>query len=719
MLRPETAPKRGKKPVARGRLWLFRLLALTLVPTALLGSVEIILRLSGYGFTPHAMVKDDIQGQTVYRDNPQFGWLFFPWKIARESSPYRFPGEKGDNVYRIFILGESAAQGTPDPAFAFGRILQVMLADHYPDVEFQVINTAMVATNSHVVRHIARDCARHKPDLFIVYLGNNEVVGPFGAGTVFSPLTGNLTLIRLGIALKATRTGQLLSNLADRLPGRSDAPAVWTGMDMFLEKQVRAEDRSLQTVYGHFRKNVEDICDIASNAGAELILSTVATNLRDNPPFASLHHNGISTENLAQWQRLYDEGVAMETQARFQDAIDTYLAAVQIDDTYADLHFRLATCYDQLSNVLKANAHYVRARDLDTLRFRADSRINEIICHIAEHRSGAIDLVDAAGALAAKSPGGIIGKELLHEHVHLNFTGNYLIAQQLFDRVSALLPEARARRRIADSPIQTEQQCRDALTYTLSNEHANVAEVLNDFIKKPPFTGQLYHERRVAELEKKEQTLRAQLTPDTLKRIDQQYQLAVASRKADWWVRWKYADFLSEQMRNERSASAQYLWVKNFVPHYAQAWAKLGTSLGKQGNLDAAVAMNSHALELNPAHVFARYNLAFACQMRGQYDKALEHYRLAIQYKPDYPEAYNNIGAILYQQGHVEEAVTTYRNALEQIKDYADLYYNLGVILEHKGLIDEAIEQYRAALNVEPDSPKLRKALDIASAKRK
>ena len=36
----------------------------------------------------------------------------------------------------------------------------------------------MTAIDSHVTVEIARDCTAHQPDLFIVYLGNNEVVGP-------------------------------------------------------------------------------------------------------------------------------------------------------------------------------------------------------------------------------------------------------------------------------------------------------------------------------------------------------------------------------------------------------------------------------------------------------------------------------------------------------------------------------------------------------------
>jgi tetratricopeptide (TPR) repeat protein len=712
------SPSVGRPPTGP-RLWLFRILAVTVVPAAFLVLLEIALRISGYGFDAAAIVKDRIAGEVVYRDNPRFGWLFFPWQIAREPSPYRFTADKAKDTYRIFVLGSSAAQGTPDPAFAFSRILEVMLTDHYPDMRFEVINTAMVATNSHVVRRIARECARHEPDLFIVYCGNNEVVGPFGAGTVFSPLAGNIHLIRTAVALKATRTGQLLADLAGRLGGTSDMPAVWTGMEMFLEKQIRADDDNLQTVYSHFRSNLEGIRKTAVSAGAKVIFSNVATNLRDNPPFASLHRPDLSGEALAQWQSLYDAGVRLEQQKQFKKAIDKYAAAAAIDNDYADLHFRLAKCYDQLKDPSNALEHYVRARDLDTLRFRADTRINEIIRSVAQHdEENGVEFVDAVAALAAEGPNGIIGNELFHEHVHLNFTGNYLIARQLFDRISTLLG-ARARRRVVESPLHTEQQCRDALVYTIRDEYANAAEVLNDFLKRPPFTHQLYHADRIARREKEVDDLRRRLTPETLAHIDAQYQQAIAAGRADWWMRWKYAEFLSEQMRNERAASIQYGYVRDYLPHYAQIWAKLGTSLGKQGNLAAAVEMNRHAIRLSPAHVFAHHNLAFAYQMLGRDDKALEHYRLALRYKPDYAESWNNIGAILYTQGHVDEAVATFRKAQNLVRDYADLYYNLGVIFEEKGRIAEAIEQYRAALNVEPDSPKLQKALKIALAKQK
>ena len=102
------SPSVGRPPTGP-RLWLFRILAVTVVPAAFLVLLEIALRISGYGFDAAAIVKDRIAGEVVYRDNPRFGWLFFPWQIAREPSPYRFTADKAKDTYRIFVLGSSAA----------------------------------------------------------------------------------------------------------------------------------------------------------------------------------------------------------------------------------------------------------------------------------------------------------------------------------------------------------------------------------------------------------------------------------------------------------------------------------------------------------------------------------------------------------------------------------------------------------------------------------
>jgi len=212
---PDAGPKKpdASHQPSRRRIWLFRLIAIFIGPILFLGLLEIGLRIAGYGYNPHVAVSCEIEGQPYLGENVKFGWRFFPPTLAREFEPFVFPARKPADTCRIFVLGASAAQGAPNNAFRFGRILEAMLQERFPSLRFEVVTAAMAAVNSHVVLEIAKDCARYEPDLFVIYLGNNEVVGPYGPGTVLTPALSNLHLIRLGIALRATKLGQLIFSL--------------------------------------------------------------------------------------------------------------------------------------------------------------------------------------------------------------------------------------------------------------------------------------------------------------------------------------------------------------------------------------------------------------------------------------------------------------------------------------------------------------------------
>ena len=90
---------------------------------------------------------------------------------------------------------------------------------------------------------------------------------------------------------------------------------------MFLGNQVAADDPRLAAVYDNFRQNLIDICGIARRAGAGVILSTVAVNLRDCPPFASQHRSDLSPEELAKWKSIYQAGIELEAKEQWAEAI--------------------------------------------------------------------------------------------------------------------------------------------------------------------------------------------------------------------------------------------------------------------------------------------------------------------------------------------------------------------------------------------------------------
>ena len=183
--------------LGRTKRWAFRLVSLVIIPLLLVGGLEVGLRLVDFGYPTKTLIERDFGGKRMCFPNAQFTWRFFPHPMARDfDDGLTFEKEKAAGTFRIFVLGGSAARGTPEDMFSFGRILEAMLSDMYPGSDFEVYNTALTAINSHVVREIVKDCAQYDPDLFIIYLGNNEVVGPYGPGTVLTPSPLPLPMIR-------------------------------------------------------------------------------------------------------------------------------------------------------------------------------------------------------------------------------------------------------------------------------------------------------------------------------------------------------------------------------------------------------------------------------------------------------------------------------------------------------------------------------------------
>ena len=693
------------------RLWLFRIIAIVVIPIAVLSLTELLLRVVGYGYPAEAIIKCKVDSKDAWCDNVNFGRRFFSRNIARDTLPYNFPAKKADNTYRIFILGGSAARGTPDESFGFSRILQRILQQQYPAVNFEVLNTGMTAINSHVVLQIAKSCAEHDGDLFIIYLGNNEVVGPYGAGTVFSPLSSNLSLIRFGIAFKATKLGQMLSYLFESISTAGKTPKVWQGMRMFLDKQVRHDDPGLQTVYRHFQRNLEDIINTVGNSDTKVIVSTVGSNLKDSPPFASLHRLGLSEADEKKWADIYHEGTKYEKADKYSEAISHYLAAAEIDADYADLQFRLGRCYQEMGQYDKARQRYIQARQYDTLRFRPDTRINEIIRTVAGNRiEEGIYLVDAAGKFEDNRPHQTTGEELFYEHVHLNFSGNYLLAETIFKEVDRILPE-RIKRQKSNLPLLTEDQCAKDLAYTGWNRYNIAKQNLDTLIGKPPFTNQLYYNKSVGQKQQQLKALEVYLTPAAIKEVAAQYIQAINKAPRDWRLHWKYGVLLTDQLKDYKQSAEQYQLVIDLLPHFYNVYSQLAMVSLKLGDIDTAINTFKKSIRIKSNYGASQYGLALAYHRKGNLKKAVKHYSRSIWSDPSFESSHINLGAVLHKQGKTDDAIKVYRKGLTIMPASMKLHHNLIIMLQQQGRRQEAINQCRTALNIDSNQPAIRNQL--------
>ncbi|MCJ7564765.1 MAG: tetratricopeptide repeat protein [Candidatus Aminicenantes bacterium] len=694
------------------RLWVFRLLIMILIPVVLLGLLELGLRIFGYGFKTSPMIPYNLNGRQAFCDNLRFPWRFFSPDISRDFNPFIFIGKKPANSYRIFILGSSAAQGVPDSAFAFGRILEVMLQETFPQIKFEVINTALTAVNSHAVLPIAKECVRHQADLLIVYMGNNEVVGPYGPGTVFAPFS-SLALIRFNMALKALRLGQLLSRLGQSFASKKNVPGVWRGMEMFLERQIPADDPRLESVYRSFASNLKDMGRAAIRNGSAVIFCTVAANLKDCPPFASRHRSDLSAGRREEWENLYRQGIERETAADYQGAAQNYRSALGIDDGFADLVFRMGRCGWLLGDYENAGLSYRRARELDALRFRADAEINRVVRDAAAGREAeGVFLSDQENVIAAESSHGIPGEELFYDHVHLNFRGNYLAARALFDRVKSILPDWMKTQAGPAAGAPSLETCAEKLAYSDWDRYNIADEMLEAYIKKPPFTNQLYHAERVSNMERELTGMRARLSSGALQKSAEQYDRAVSRSPQDWWLHWKYAHLLALDLDKERDALEHFRRVAELAPHSVLGYSGMGFIQPRLGDADGAIDSCLRALAIDPTKVEIENTLAMAFVTKGRPDQAEARFKKAIEIQPHYVAAYTNLATLYAKSNRLKDAAEICRQGIKVEPDSVDLRMTLADSLNQMGQRDEAIAELKEAQRLDPQNAAVNQKLN-------
>jgi tetratricopeptide (TPR) repeat protein len=699
---PARAPSAGRK-------WSFRLAAVIGSPALAFMALELVLRLVGFGYPTSFFQKNPVTGQETMVENRQFSRRYFPEHLMRIPRSLAFSPAKSPETLRVFVFGESAAEGDPSPPFGFGRILQVMLQEQYPQRKTEVINTSVTAVNSHVIRPIARECAGYPADVWVIYMGNNEVVGPFGSGTVFGAQTPSLPLIRANIALLSTRTGQLLGAAGETL-ARGRTPAAWEGMEMFLKQQVRSDDPRMATVYSHFERNLSDIISFGVHSGAKVVVSTVGCNLKDCAPFASLHRVDLSSGNSAEWSRAYQSGVALESEGKLVDAIGQYERAAQLDDQFADLHFRWARCCAALNQPVEARRHFTLARDLDALRFRADSHINEIIRRVAgPSQADRVRLADAEAALSRESNLDCPGSELFYEHVHLTFNGNYIVARELAEKVVQCLP-SETQDHAGQDGFLSREECARRLGLT-DWEQLQMEEEMLRRTSRAPFTNQLNHAEDAARRERMIAGLR-ELDRKNFQASAAAYRQAVASWEGDWQLHDNFAG--AALLHGDRTnALEQWRRVMQLLPHRLETYDFLGSILIEEGKPDEAESYYAQSLRIRKDYPEGIIGLGRVRLAQRRFPEAIAGFRRAVALQPDSAQAYNHLGMALLQSENSGEAEAAFRNALRAQPDYMAAALNLGPALLAQGKTDAAITNGLELVRHHPREP----AAWIASGK--
>lgn len=709
---PASSPGASAGGSGAGRRWVFRLLAGVLVPLILLVGAEVGLRLADYGFSTAFFKPLERGGERMLVENDKFGWRFFPPAVARSPAPVVMPARKAPGTCRILVFGESAALGDPRPAYGFSRYLEVLLRERLPEGRFEVVNVSMAAISSHVVREIARECAAHDADVWVVYMGNNEYYGPFGAGTVFGAQAPSLGVVRARLAIERTRLGQWLGALARR--GQPPAVTNWSGLRMFLGQELGAADPRRAVVQANFAANLEAILRYGTGSGARVLLSSMAVNLRECGPFASRHGSQLAAADQEDWTGLYETAGKLQAAGEAAAAGTLLRKAVEESPDHAEARFRLAEAEAALTNGPAARAEYQRAVDLDALPFRADSRLNAILREAAgrQARRGVV-WVDAAGVLDAAAPEGVAGAEAFHEHVHLRFDGNYVVARAFADAVLPLLPAAMTNR--AGAAWASQEVCERRLGLTDWNRHAVVEGVLGRVIE-PPFTNQLHASERLGRLWRELEEIRARMEPSAQAEARALYEDAIRRSPQDHRLHENFAEFL-EMTGELRDAAGEWVRVRELIPHHFAGWYHSGRLLARSGDAAAGLAALGESLRLRPDLVEAMLEVAGLEAAEGRLEAALARCDAALVLRPGEARPYIRRADVLARLKRRDETVASLREAVRVQPSSWEARYLLGVELAVDSQLREAEAEFAEVVRVRPNHVLARVNLGVALAK--
>ena len=471
-------------------------------------------------------------------------------------------------------------------------------------------------------------------------------------------------------------------------------------MKMFAGNLVGPNDPRKPVVYRNFEKNLADILRAGLDSGAQILLSTVAVNLKDCPPFGSLISSNLSASDRRQMEQWLAEGNSLAGQSNYVAALNCYEQAGRLSPQSAELEFQWGSCLLQLKNISAARIHFQQALDWDCLPFRADTRINTIIAE-AGRQLASPRLIFFDAALAANSTNHIAGQEDFYEHVHLNFAGNYQLARGWAKQIEPLLPPDL--RVGAAGTWASPAVCEQRLGLTDWDRY-NVLTEVSRRMQQPPLNEQSNNAQRLEILSEQEARLRQRMDGDGAGKAREIYLEALRTEPDDYYLLENFAYFLADT-GDLAGAAGQWQKVRALIPQDHTAYYELGRLEGRQGRFEAAKTWLNQAVAIHPSFAPGWFELGKAQAAEGNYLPALEAFDQALKFEPQDARCWFDGGLALAMLNRQPAAIQYYHHASQLAPDDWQAHFELGGLLGQAGKMSEAKTESEAAVRLNPNFP--------------
>lgn len=353
----------------------------------------------------------------VWQPNPDLIKRYFHHPdLAPNVSPdtQLFTLQKAPGQVRIVVMGGSTAAGFPYGRFgSLSGMLQQRVKRLYPDKDIEVLSVAISSINTYTLIDIVDEVLAIEPDAVLIYTGHNEFLGVMGVGSSYASY-GSAWLTRAFLFFRDWRLFQLMQSVLISAPdSRAQGVSDHTVMASIAKhKHIEFGSEMYQKGVEQFENNLNYLIGKIADNDVKTFVATIASNDTGQPPFSG---NTLDNPTLASCMtgRLLDKAVSSALVKQYADS--------------ANAHFCHARVLEHRGDINTAQQHYTRASDLDGLRFRAPSEFNQVIMQTALQYDAY--LVDVHSAMQQASVTGLIGNNLMLEHLHPNKRGYFVLAE--------------------------------------------------------------------------------------------------------------------------------------------------------------------------------------------------------------------------------------------------------------------------------------------------
>jgi tetratricopeptide (TPR) repeat protein len=582
---------------------------LLLLPFILLGLTEVSLRVAGYGHSYPLFI--EAEGLSGYlQPNPNLIKRYFHKpELAPDVSPdtVLFKQQKNQDSFRIVIQGGSTAAGFPYGRFgSLTGMLQQRVKRLYPDKNIEVISTAMASVNSYTLRDTVDEIIQIQPDLVLIYAGHNEYLGVMGVGSVYASKGGHLANL-LFLALKEVRIFQLIQQLyytifdtqGEEFENQGAGQSHSLMAKVAKEKNIAINSPLYQAGINQFEDNLRSILSAYQKANINVLVSSLVANEVDHPPFASDKNADVSL-----LQQAFKSGQFKQATLLGKTAINRY-------PNSAEAYYLLAKSLLSEGQVELAKEYFIRANDLDLLRFRAPSEFNQIIRQLSHQYQAT--LVDAQKFIRQNTESGLIDNQVMFEHLHPNKQGYFLLTEAFIQTIDQL-------QFLGPAVMVTHQQAWQDIPLTEIDElyaQFKIDNLTSDY----PFTST---PQKVAPI--KNQNFESAMT---LKRIKNEPWLAIQQ---------EILNYYNDQKKSVKAAKVAGIIFDALVNNAQIADVARRLYMDMQ-DIPMAYYYAKKAVSLKPEHVPYKLNFAQILYNLKRDNEAIVELEAVLKLQPNHPKA--------------------------------------------------------------------------------